>query len=192
MTTTSWKKVEYSKNQIVHAGKIIRNGTATSDEIRVARKIIDNWRASHAFPLQVFYVHLKRLTYSISPDIVVAQRLKRLDSIISKLQREPTMSLWTMQDIGGCRVIVPSVDSVYEVAKRYKRSRVRHQIKNEYDYITNPKCSGYRSLHLVYQYQSDKKNEYNRNMLIEIQVRTKLEHLWATAVETWDSSRSSL
>ena len=44
--------------------------------------------------------------------------------------------------------------------------------------------SGYRSLHLVYEYHSDKKVEYNRNMLIEIQFRTHLQHLWATAVET--------
>ena len=47
-------------------------------------------------------------------DIVVAERLKRLDSIIKKLEREPTMSLWTMQDLGGCRFIVPSVNEVYK------------------------------------------------------------------------------
>ena len=58
-------------------------------------------------------------------------------------------------------------------------------IYKEYDYIKEPKKSGYRSLHVVYEYHSDKKEDYNNNMLIEIQYRTHLQHLWATAVETW-------
>lgn len=56
-------------------------------------------------------------------------------------------------------------------------------MKREYDYIQNPKASGYRSHHMVYQFQSDKKDTFNKNMLIEIQFRTKLQHIWATAVE---------
>lgn len=36
---------------------------------------------------------------------------------------------------------------------------------------------------MVYQFHSDKKETYNKNMLIEIQFRTKLQHIWATAVE---------
>ena len=37
---------------------------------------------------------------------------------------------------------------------------------------------------MVYQYKSDRIETYNRNMLIEIQFRTHLQHIWATAVET--------
>lgn len=36
---------------------------------------------------------------------------------------------------------------------------------------------------MAYQFQSDKKETYNKNMLIEIQFRTQLQHTWATAVE---------
>lgn len=89
-----------------------------------------------------------------------------------------------MQDLGGCRVVVPTINDVYDVAKNYKSSRVRHSLMKEYDYIQQPKRSGYRSYHLVYKYQSDTKETYNRNMLIEIQLRTHLQHLWATALET--------
>lgn len=178
-----WKSPEYSKNQITKAGEIIKDFSCRSTkEIQDALNVIDNWRASHAFPLHVIYCKLKR-NYS-NPDFIVAQRLKRLYSIVNKLEREPTMSLWTMQDLGGCRVIVPTINDVYNVAKSYKSSRVRHILKKEYDYIQQPKRSGYRSYHLVYQYQSDTKDTYNRNMLIEIQIRTHLQHLWATAVET--------
>lgn len=52
------------------------------------------------------------------------------------------------------------------------------------DYIHNPKPSGYRSLHLVYKYHSEKKDAYNQNMLVEIQFRSRLQHVWATALET--------
>lgn len=37
---------------------------------------------------------------------------------------------------------------------------------------------------MVYEYHSDKNETYNKNMLIEVQYRTHLQHIWATAVET--------
>ena len=178
-----WKKVEYSRNQIIKAGKTIKKPQITYEEKEHALKVIDNWRASHAFPLQVFYMHLKRIA-SVDSNIIVAQRLKRLDSIVAKLEREPSMSLWNIQDLGGCRFIVNSIEDVYKYYNKYKSSRIRHIFIKEYDYINNPKKSGYRSLHVVYEYHSDKNEDYNKNMLIEIQFRTHLQHLWATAVET--------
>lgn len=176
-----WKKVEYSQNQIKKAGKAILRDDLTEEEERRALAIINNWRASHAFPLNTITCHLKRMT---SDDTVVVQRLKRLDSITGKLKRMPNMSLCTMQDLGGCRVIVDSIEDVYKVVEGYKKSRKRHILKNEYDYINAPKASGYRSYHMVYLYHSDRSEDYNHNMLIEIQIRTKLQHIWATAVET--------
>ena len=178
-----WKTVEYSRSQIIKAGKTIKKDNATADEIKLATKVIDNWRASHAFPMHVIYMHLRRMAKS-NNSIIVAERLKRLDSIVGKLKREPTMSLWAIQDLGGCRVIVPSVDDVYNYANSYENSRKRHELVSTYDYIEQPKFSGYRSLHRVYKYHSDSVDIYNKNMLIEIQFRTHLQHLWATAVET--------
>ena len=178
-----WKKVEYSRNQIVNAGKIIRKNDQSAEEYKHAIDIVDNWRAAHAFPLHVIYVHLRRMCQNYD-NVIVAERLKRLDSIIKKLVREPNMNLWTMQDLGGCRVIVPTVEDVYKCSNNYEKSRKRHIKKKPYDYIKNPKDTGYRSLHVVYEYKSDSVDTYNRNMLIEIQFRTHLQHLWATAVET--------
>lgn len=93
------------------------------------------------------------------------------------------MQLYKMQDLGGCRVIVDTIDQVYTSLTQYKTSNIRHILKREYDYIKNPKPSGYRSYHMVYKFHSDKKDTYNKNILIEIQFRTKLQHIWATAVE---------
>lgn len=178
-----WKKVEYSRSKIIKSGKIIKDTSATEDQIKEATAVIDNWRAAHAYPLHVIYTHLRRMA-SNRPNIIVAERLKRLDSIINKLKREPSMSLWTMQDLGGCRYIVPKIKDVYGSANQYESSRKRHLKVDEYDYIEHPKTSGYRSYHVVYEYKSDVNDTYNKNMMIEIQFRTHLQHVWATAVET--------
>ena len=178
-----WKEVEYSRNQIIKAGKTIKSDNVTDELLKQAIIIVDNWREAHAFPLHVIYINLRRIAQKYN-NVIVAERLKRLDSIISKLKRQPSMSLWTMQDLGGCRLIVPNIDDVYFHAQNYEQSRKRHVLLNTYDYIKHPKSSGYRSLHLVYQYHSDNSDKYNKNMLIEIQIRTHLQHLWATAVET--------
>lgn len=179
-----WKTVEYSQNQIIKAGKIIKNDNALPQEIEKAINVIDNWRAAHAFPMHIIYMHLRRMAISVNQNIIVAERLKRLDSIINKLKREQTMSLWAMQDLGGCRFIVPTIEDIYNYANKYENSRKRHELISTNDYIKQPKPSGYRSLHRVYKYHSDYTNTYNKNMLIEIQFRTHLQHLWATAVET--------
>ena len=178
-----WKTLEYSRSQIIKAGKTIRTKDESDPEYQRALSIVDNWRAAHAFPLHVIYIHLRRMANN-NDEIIVAERLKRLDSIIGKLKREQNMNLWTMQDLGGCRLIVPTVDEVYKFSEEYEKSKKRHVLVSEDDYIKHPKESGYRSLHRVYLYHSDKKETYNRNMLIEIQFRTHLQHLWATAVET--------
>ena len=141
--------------------------------------ILNNWRAAHAYPLQVICSNLRQK----NPDAIVVQRLKRLESITGKIQRFPEMQLYKMQDLGGCRVIVDTIKQVYEAIDKYKSSRIRHILKREYDYIANPKESGYRSYHMVYQFHSESKDTYNKNMFIEIQFRTKLQHMWATAVE---------
>lgn len=174
-----WEVPKYSKSEINKAGSIIADSSSTKEDRDNALIILNNWRAAHAYPLQVICSNLRLR----NPDAIVVQRLKRLDSITGKIERFPDMSLYRMQDLGGCRVIVDTIDQVYEAINKYKNSRIRHILKREYDYIQNPKDSGYRSYHMVYQFHSDKKETYNKNMLIEVQFRTKLQHIWATAVE---------
>lgn len=178
-TVAKWEIPKYSKSEINKAGKTIADKNSSKKERQDALKVLNNWRSSHAYPLQVIASNLR----SKDPDSIVVQRLKRLDSITGKIERFPKMDLYRMQDLGGCRVIVDSIDEVYSAMNQYKSSRIRHILKREYDYIQNPKESGYRSYHMVYQFHSDRKETYNKNMLIEIQFRTKIQHTWATAVE---------
>ena len=178
-----WKKSGYTKKEINDAGKQIINKNLSSEERKRCIAIIDNWRAAHAYPMNTFAIHLKHLVGEI-PNALVVQRLKRLDTIIKKLERFPSMQLYRMQDLGGCRVIVPKIEDVYNVVSSLRKSRIRHIEHNYKDYIATPNPNtGYRGYHLIYNYKSDKKTDYN-GMQVEVQIRTQLQHLWATAVET--------
>src|SRR5690606_34815639 len=72
-----------------------------------------------------------------------------------------------------------------QLANEYKdSSRLRHTLVNEKDYISHPKDDdGYRGIHLNYRYKNIKNTHYD-GLRIELQIRTKLQHIWATAVET--------
>lgn len=177
-----YKEIEYPKTQVKKAGRIFAGNSSPEAEREDALKIINNWRAAHAFPLQIIYCNVKN---KVPFSAIVAQRLKRLESITKKLERFPNMSLSTMQDIGGCRIIVPTLEDVYVVADKIAKSQWKHKFKEAYDYIKQPKSDGYRCYHMVYSYKSDKNSKYN-GLFIEIQIRTNYQHLWATAVETMD------
>ena len=133
-----WEIPKYSKSEINRAGSIMANSSSSTENHKQALIILNNWRASHAYPLQVICNNLRLR----NPNAIVVQRLKRLDSITRKLERFPDMSLYRMQDLGGCRVIVDTVDQVYDAIRKYKNSHIRHILKREYNYIQNPKVSG--------------------------------------------------
>ena len=56
----------------------------------------------------------------------------------------------------------------------------------EKNYILEPKEDGYRSIHQIFKYQG-KKEKRLEGYQIELQIRTKLQHQWATSVEIIDS-----
>jgi hypothetical protein len=120
---------------------------------------------------------------------LVAQRLKRFPSIYKKLGDNPNMKLSQMQDIGGCRAILASVEHVDKVVSGYmdaeaKNPEGRPVLDDFDDYITHPKPDGYRSIHLIYKYRSKSASKVLFNgQRIEVQIRSRLQHAWATAVE---------
>jgi hypothetical protein len=93
------------------------------------------------------------------------------------------MTLSQMQDIGGCRAIVASAQSVSKLCESYVESDLKHIQHQTDNYIDTPKDSGYRGVHLIYRYHSDRRQDYN-TLKIEMQLRSQLQHAWATAVET--------
>ena len=182
-----WAKPRYTKKQINDAGDyLVRNDDYYENKNQDAIDVVDNFRAVHAFPLNTLQIRLRHHANAVDENNIVAQRLKRLSSILAKLDRFEGMKLWEMQDIGGCRTIVKNLENVEQVITAFKSSSIRHKLTHEDNYIKTPRDSGYRSRHLIYRYISDRSEIYN-GLKIEIQIRTPLQHAWATAVETVDA-----
>ena len=174
----------YSKSQVNKAGEILIKDDPSMSELLWAYDVVDNWRLCHGYPINTFQATLRNKLKTVDKDALVAQRLKRMPSIISKLRRFKSMRLARMQDIGGLRAVVSDMKKVRELEKDYRKSRFKHDLVSTKDYISNPKDSGYRSIHLVYKYQNNKKAPEYKGLHIELQIRSKLQHYWATAVET--------
>lgn len=146
-----------------------------NDQFAEAIAIVEAFRALHAGPLKAATMGLRSAVTSEGLTLQVSQRLKRVPTLIGKLQREPTLALSRMQDIGGCRAVVPSVRDIRVVQRRLaeRPSRARRFVSLT-DYIENPRDSGYRGVHVIEQYGG-------RN--IEMQLRTPVMHEWSMMVE---------
>jgi hypothetical protein len=180
-----WVTPQHSRAEVDRAGQLLVSDFAnfTWDEYLHALDVINNWRSSHSRPLYTFRYGVRRHAERVDTNALVAQRIKRLSSIRLKLKLSPNMKLSQMQDIGGCRAVVEDVKKVNKLVKNYTSSDIKHRIIGQDDYIKQPKASGYRSIHLIYKFFSDKKPTHN-NLRVELQFRSQLQHAWATAVET--------
>jgi putative GTP pyrophosphokinase len=164
-----------SKSQVTRAGKILRqskNGSrGNREEVERALDVLVAFRATHAAPLIKANMGLRSRLKTVDCPVEVSQRLKRIPTIVDKLVREPNMALGTMGDIGGCRALLDSIEQVRRVETRLLRNGpvVRHS-----DYITEPRATGYRAVHIIVEYD---------NRRIEIQLRTRVMHAWAFTVE---------
>ncbi|KAD3515072.1 (p)ppGpp synthetase [Arthrobacter yangruifuii] len=179
----AWTEPHYSKGEIKRAGFVLIDPTATSTQRRDAIAVVNNWRSAHGFPLNTLQISLRKKATDVDANALVAQRIKRLPSIIGKLERYPSMNVSRMQDLGGCRAVLADIDAVNAVVDKFLVSRHKHRLIRQDDYLSTPKSSGYRGVHLVYAYNSDRGETWN-NLSVEVQVRTQLQHAWATAVET--------
>lgn len=179
-------KPSYSKSQIDRAGHTLREwwaaglpedeyGTAT--EIDAALDVIWDFRACFAEPLRKTIMGLRYMVEaeggSIGGDREVTQRLKRLPAILSKLDRRRSMRMSQMQDIGGCRAVLPGgADEVRRVALRFQR---RWRVVTIDDRARDPHpITGYRAVHVIVE---------RDERLIEIQLRTVAQQQWAEQVE---------
>lgn len=181
----AWGISKYTRGEVARAGKVLIRTDATSEERSHAMDVMSSWRAAHAYPMHALLMLLRRKTAELDKKAIVVQRHKRAPSIIYKLSRYPKMELSRMQDIGGCRAIVSSAKDVERLSEALSRSSSRHKLQRIYDYVKEPKESGYRGIHLTYKYGGEK-SEYE-DYFIELQLRSKIQHAWATCVEIVDT-----
>lgn len=184
---TKWAVPEFRVEKVNAAARSVLDPHTEPDTWVSALDVINNWRSAHNFPLNTFQVNLRRRARKVDGHAAIAaQRIKRLRSILAKLRREEKMKLSQMQDIGGCRAIVSNIGKVSQLVTLYldaeDEGRQRHVRASMDDYISEPRKSGYRGVHLVYRHFSSKP-EYD-GLKIEIQMRSAYQHAWATAVET--------
>lgn len=168
---------KYSKAKIDKAGKNLRDNQSVAENNNEDMSILNFWREEHLKPLtdvtQKLVEWLNGCTiYNIN------LRLKRRPQIIKKLKRKPNMRLTQMRDIGGCRAIFESNNQLDEareiICEKAKRSKFM-KIVDIADYRKLGRSeSGYRALHITVE-----RNGYK----IEIQLRTKVQHFWAEAIE---------
>lgn len=184
-------ELKYSRKDINKAGRILRDNQASETDQEWALSVLDHWRVIHSYPMQVFYMRLRNTSKVLDKKSFISQRLKRTYSIIAKLRRSyhghsPSIELYQIQDIAGCRTTLSSVGLAKQLCEeKYIKGELKHKLATKKDYIKEPKPDGYRGIHLIYKYKSDKerKKKYN-DLFVEIQIRSRLQHLWATAVET--------
>ena len=170
-----------SKRRVTRAGDAVRIGTPSPDDLAV----IEEWRAAHRAVLNTFQAILRgRLR---DRNVIVAQRHKRKNTIFDKLQRLPGMQLARMDDVAGCRLIFRNLKELNRFRAEFHTARFNHIMRNDpgkYDYISNPKKTGYRGIHDVYEYDvQSSSGKTLKGLYIEIQYRTLVQHAWATAVE---------
>ncbi|MCX6967430.1 MAG: RelA/SpoT domain-containing protein [Verrucomicrobia bacterium] len=180
----AFAKIQYSKQKVNRAGEIIANQSMFSPQEHAwANEVLANWRACHGYPINTFQATLRDRLKSAGLQAIVAQRLKRTPSIILKLQRFEGMKLARMQDIGGLRAVLKNVAAVRIIESTYRNKPLKHILRDSDDYITSPKEDGYRGIHLIYHYKNERVPDYD-GLSLELQIRTLLQHAWATAVET--------
>lgn len=129
--------------------------------------------------------HLTSIIESIRCDILNKEgrdsvehckmRVKTAESTIKKLMQRnldvtPMSALAFMHDLIGVRVVLTFIDDVYAFADKIRRNE-NICVKEEKDYIKDPKPNGYRSYHIIVSIDG---------MLAEIQLRTVAMDCWAS------------
>ena len=110
-------------------------------------------------------------------------RLKTEKSIIDKLNKkgyEVTTKnmILHVHDIIGIRIVCSFLEDVYDIVDIIKSSK-QFKIKEEKDYIKNPKSTGYMSYHLIVLVPIYL-NETVEHVEAEIQIRTSAMDFWAS------------
>lgn len=179
----AWGTPKHSSKAIDRAGKVLRgsgDGLAEDEAVRV----YDDWRTLHEGAITHFRPMLVAHATAIDPTSIVVSRLKRLDTVRRKLDRSPTMALSKMEDVGGLRVVLQTAAQTEALAARLVSGSAPFIVKRRRDYIADPQASGYRGLHLVFTCPSDAPEHTDiRGLAFEVQLRSRLQHVWATAVE---------
>src|SRR5438132_7745190 len=145
-----------SKTQVDKLGDRLRKGDITEADLR----LLDEYRRSFSSAYE-FIVTTIRKELELEP---TGKPAKSTTAITEKVLRE-SIRLSQVQDIAGCRLVEQN-GTVTLLQKLFQGVTVVDRRKNP--------SHGYRALHLIVRHEGK---------LVEIQVRTSLQHPWAELCE---------
>ncbi|MDI4635297.1 hypothetical protein J7U46_19700 [Pelomonas sp. V22] len=151
-----------SKSQLDRLGERLRRaeGIEPADLM-----LLDEYRQSFALASESVVGRI-RMSLGIEPTVRPA---KSTQAIIDKLRREKSR-LSRIQDIAGCRILV---DSIVDQDRLLGSLRSMFPSVDLKDRRQTP-SHGYRAVHLIVS---------DTDRWVEVQVRTELQHRWATLSE---------
>ena len=155
-----------SKTQVDRLGDRLRKGIVAEEDLQQ----LDAYRRSFAGAYDEVVAIIRDAT-QFEP---TGRPAKSTTSIIEKLRRE-TIRLSQMQDIAGCRVVVPNMQVQDQVAERLKSALPKAVVVDR----RKQPSFGYRAVHVI---------ATAGNKMVEVQVRTELQHFWAQSSEKLSDS----
>ncbi len=167
-----------TKSQVNKLGKALRGKIKLGE--KPSLELLENlqeYRTSFKEDISAVFEKISDIAKNARKDSITSFRIKRIESILSKIKRQPTMSLGNMGDIAGCRILLYSEDSLIKVITNLKSNFV---VTGVNDYLAENKEDGYRGYHIYIE------SPINKHKIIEIQVRTVKSHKWASMVEIID------
>ena len=126
-------------------------------EIQLWRELLAPYQLA-VEELEVKFNHIiyeNRLKGSYSPIERVEGRVKKIASILDKMQKKDiniNELEEKIEDIAGIRIICQFVEDIYRIVEMIE-GRNDMKILKKKDYIEVPKNSGYRSYHLIVEYE---------------------------------------
>ena len=169
--------MDYSKTQVDKAGRALSRETFPSADAWLEYEdIFNTYRARHLEPLTEVTMQLQQWLRDYGVNYYLAQRLKRKPQILRKLRRL-SVRLTQLQDIGGCRIILEKNVDIDHLGDFLARQSLKSEVEilGGSDYREKGRDdSGYRALHLILR---------RSNTIIELQIRSKIQHYWAENVE---------
>ena len=151
----------FSKTSIDRLGDRLRQGRVTDADLR----LLDEYRRSFGEAYESVVVAI-RAELRLEP---TGRPGKSTSSIVEKLNRE-SIRLTQMQDIAGCRVVVPDSIEQETVVAALKAMFPRAVVVDRRDQPSH----GYRAVHVIVHISGRG---------VEVQVRTNLQHAWAELSE---------
>ena len=149
--------MELSKTQIDRLGDRLREGSPTDADLIS----LDEYRLSFGTAYETVVRNVRQELH-LEP---TGRPAKSTSSLLDKLNRE-SIRLTQVQDIAGCRIIVNDI---------LEQERVVNVLRSLFPQVSvvdrrDKSSYGYRAMHVIVNI-ADK--------LVEIQVRTSLQHEWA-------------